>query len=594
MAKVRIGFLVLLAVLVLAMAIPGQAAEFRALWVDSWHTGFENATATQTTVDYSTGSNCNAVIVEMRKRGDAYYTSTLEPKGVSITPAAGYDSLADICTKAHAAGLEVYAWVVMNRVWTSQTAPATTTPNHVYNTHPEWFSLNDSGSKFDADNNSFLDPGVPGVEDWNKSVVMQIVSNYDVDGVILDYIRYPSTHWGYNTTAVSRYNTEYGLSGNPTYSDTQWSNWRRDQVTNMVKRVYLEAKAAKPGIKIGAAVWNLASTGNSSYFQNWDAWMSGHILDFASPMAYTSTNTTWNTWVNDAYNRKYGRHIYIAQAGYLNTISNSMTQISYAQAKPLDGVTPYNYNTPNSGTADKPGFQSALVSGPFATPQSVPTMSWITSPTYGMLKGFVKDSSGNAIYPATVTISTKSTKNSGTGFYGFVDLTPGTYTLTATTAGGDTVSRSVTITAGQVTTADLNMVDDIIIDNTSATYTGSWLTGTSSTDKYGTDYRYLGTQATETGTAIWRPTIPVTGTYDVYAWYPQGTNRSIKAPFTVSYSGGSVTANVDQTVNGGRWNLIASKKQFAAGTTGYVKLGNGTAETSKVVMADAVKFVYAP
>lgn len=48
---------------------------------------------------------------------------------------------------------------------------------------------------------------------------------------------------------------------------------------------------------------------------------------------------------------------------------------------------------------------------------------------------------------------------------------------------------------------------------------------------------------------------------------------------------------VNQQANGGVWNLLVSNKPFAAGTSGYVKLGNGTGEASKVVMADAIKFV---
>lgn len=587
--------MLLAVLLVLTMSVSGRTAEFRAFWVDSWHSGFENATATQSMVDYSSGSRCNAVIVEMRKRGDAYYVSTLEPQGINVTPAAGYDPLTDIINKAHSAGLDVYAWVVVNRVWTSQTAPATTSPNHVFNTHPEWFSLTNTGAKFDAGNNSYLDPGHPGVEDFHKSVFMQIITNYNIDGFILDYIRYPGTTWGYNATAVARYNAEYGLSGSPVYTNTQWSNWRRDQVTNMVKRIYLEAKAVKPAIRMGAAVWKTAATGNSGYFQNWDTWMSGHILDFCCPMNYTTNNTDFDNNCDDSYLRLYGRHIYMAQGSYLNTITNSMWQINDVKTIGFPGVTPYSYYQTNSGTIDRTGFKNALIAGPFATVQSIPTMSWISSPTLGMLKGTVKNASGTAVYPATVTVSTKSTKNSGTGFYGIVDISPGTYTVSATSSVGN-ASGQATIVAGQVTTLNLTVsaVGDIIIDNPSATFTGTWSTGTSSTDKYGADYRYASTATSETATAIWRPTIGTAGTYDVYVWYPQGTNRSAAAPYTVYYNGGSVTVPVNQQANGGKWNLIASKRSFATGTAGYVKLGNGTSEASKVVMADAVKFVYSP
>lgn len=302
--------------------------ELRAFWVDAWGSGFENAATTTATLDYIQSAGCNAVFVEMRKRADAYYTSTLEPRATNVTPEAGYDPLADIVTKAHARGMEVHAWAVVSRAWTSQTAPPHTTPDHVYNTHQDWFSRTDTGGMYDTENGSWLDPGVPAVEDWYKSVFMEMVQNYNIDGLCMDYIRYADNSWGYNTTAIGRYNAEFGTSGNPTKSDSRWSDWRRAQVTNVVRRIYLEAKALKPTLKVGAAVWMTAGGGNSSVLQPWDSWMSNHYLDYACPMNYTSDNNIFAGNAEDSIGRGYGHHIYIAQGASYNTISDSMIQLN--------------------------------------------------------------------------------------------------------------------------------------------------------------------------------------------------------------------------------------------------------------------------
>lgn len=673
-------------------ASTASMGEFRAFWVDAWGSGFESPSATTATLDYIQSCGCNAVLVEMRKRADAYYNSTLEPRATSITPDQGYDPLADIITKAHARGIEVHAWMVVNRAWTSQTAPPHTTPDHVYNTHQDWFSKTDTGGMFDVDDGSWLDPGVPAVEDWYKSVFTEMVQNYGIDGLCLDYCRYADNSWGYNTTAVGRYNTEFGTSGSPLKSDSRWSDWRRDQVTNLVKRLYLEAKAIKPTLKVGAAVWMTAGGGSTSVLQDWDSWMSSHYLDYACPMNYTSDNNTFAGNAEDSIGRGYGHHIYITQGSCYNTISDSMTQINEVESLGGPGVAMYDYRVTNSGTVDQTGFKNALIAGPFAVQRTVGGMPWIDSPTMGMVKGKVKNGSGVAVYPATVTISTQSAKNSGTGFYGFVDLAPGTYTVTASAPGYVNVSGQVTVTAGACANLDLTLgadttppsisnvrtanvwasnvqvlwdtnenatsqveyglttaygssttldsqlvinhtvqltgltanttyhyrvkskdgannlttsgdytlatvgndtVPDIIIDNPQATLVGTWFTGTGSADKYGADYAYCTTQATEDHTATFRPNIIVAGNYDVYVYYPAGANRSAKAPYTVSYSGGSVTVPVNQQLNGGKWNLIANAEPFAVGTTGYVKVGNGTAEASLSVMADAVKLVFA-
>jgi len=591
----------LIAVLaVAALCVPQQAdaAEWRAFWADAWDYGYCNPTQTSAMVDYVKSCNCNALCVEMRKRADSYYNSSYEPKGWNMTPEAGYDPLADIVTKAHAQGLEVHAWVVVGRVWTFKTDPPVTNPTHIFVTHPEWFTFDDRGAKFDSSQCSWLDYGHPDVEDYHTMVFMEMINNYNIDGFHLDYIRYPSPDWGYNPWAIARYNAEYGTTGQPAYTDTRFISWRCDQVTNHVKRLYLEAKALKPNLKFGSAAWNTASGGKTEYFQDWNLWMQQHYLDYASPMNYTSTNSTFNSRCDDSFNRQYGHHIYMGQGAYLNTPDNTVVQIQYVQGKPFPGVIMYSYTEPTT-TNDQAALKAALLGGPFASPTTVPDMPWISSPTLGMLKGLVKDTFGNPIYPATVTVvgPGKTTKNSGTGFYGLVDLSPATYTVTASATGYNTGSQQVTISAGAVATLNFALsttvsVPEIIIDNPAAEYIGTWTLGTSAPDKYGADYKYAATARKNTASAKWRPNIVQAGKYDVYAWWPQLANNSKVIPFTTYYNGGSFTINVNQFRNGGKWNKVAIAKPFAVGTAGYAQIANNTGETGKTIAADAVKFVF--
>ena len=693
----RARLFVVLFVLLLAISAVGYAQEFRSIEITSWASGFESASACTTMVNYADSCNLNCVIPEIRLRCDAYYTSSIEPPGTGVVPSPpGFDSLADLISKAHPLGIEVNPWLVTWRIWTTVTGPPHMSPiEHIWWTHgpgntdpdQDWLMYSDTGA-WDYGGVSNLDPGVPAVEDYLISVFMEIVNGYDVDGLNLDYIRYPATNWGYNPVSVARFNAEYGRTGSPSSSDTTWLNWRRDQITNLVKRLYLEIKAVKPWVKLNADVWNSATTGNNSYLQNWDSWMLNHWMDFAHPMSYTSNNSTFNSWCAAYVGNQHGRHVYPLVDASNSITGNVLPQIDSARAYGFYGLGLYSYQS----IPDKPGLQSALVNGPFPTQVATPDMPWLSSPTLGMLKGFIADGQGYAIYPATVTIQSKSTKNTGTGFYGFVDLNTGTYTVNVTAPGYLPNSGQVTIYAGQVsnlnitlgqdttppiisnvrtanvqatnaqvlwdtneaatsqveyglttsygnlttedpalvtahtvqlanltantlyhyrvkskdaagnpatsgdytfTTTSGDVVADIIIDNPAATLVGSWSTGTSSTDKYGTDYYYCTTATSETKSARWTPTIITAGDYDVYVWYPQGSNRSVMAPYTVYWNGGSQTYSVNQTTGGGQWNLIASAKPFLVGTGGSIKLGNGTGESALNVMADAVKFVYA-
>lgn len=134
---------------------------------------------------------------------------------------------------------------------------------------------------------------------------------------------------------------------------------------------------------------------------------------------------------------------------------------------------------------------------------------------------------------------------------------------------------------------------EIILDEEAATYTGGWSNATGPTpDCYNGDYKYATTASSETATATWTPTIPRAGNWEVYVYYRQGSNRTTEAPYTVYYNGGSQLFRVNQETGGGAWYYLATLP-FAAGTAGYIKLGNNTSDTGQAVIADAVKFHYA-
>ncbi|MBP6964393.1 MAG: family 10 glycosylhydrolase [Armatimonadetes bacterium] len=447
---------------------PAPADEFRSILVDAWYwaSGYAivSPTATQDTVDRIKSWNCNVILMQVRKRCDAYYISSLEPTGTQPSPDPGYDPLADMVAKAHAQGMEVHTWVVPYRAWTYATPPPHTTPEQVYYLHPEWLSQYANGDTLWDGRYSSLDPGIPAVEDYLIGVFMDIVQRYDIDGFMLDYIRYYNTAWGYNPTAVARFNAEYGRTGLPSSTDPVWCQWRRDQVSNLVKRLYLEVKSVKPQLKVGALVWKTAASGYSDVLQDWDRWMTNHWLDYTSPMNYTGDNATFHTNALDSLSRGYGHHIYMGMSGSENPISTTIWQIEDEQSIGFPGMHFYNYAQPDAGMPNQDGFRDALLAGPFPTQVSVPAMPWLITPTKGFLKGFIRDEGGAAVYPATATVVGLglSDKNSGTGFYGFSEVAPGTYTVRVTSPGCIPAERQVTITAGQVASLDFTLVRDSV------------------------------------------------------------------------------------------------------------------------------------
>ena len=167
----------------------------------------------------------------------------------------------------------------------------------------------------------------------------------------------------------------------------------------------------------------------------------------------------------------------------------------------------------------------------------------------------------------------------------------GTFNFVAGFAGNVKITDS--FTTGSVVICDaikfLPVVADIIVDNGAASMTGTWTLATGATDKYGADYRYKGPG---TGSAYleYIPNIPVAGNYQVYEWHSVGSNRATDAKYQIYPNGDAQTVVVNQTVNGGRWNLVGTYN-FAIGRPGSVRI-NDNYSTGTVVIADALKFVF--
>jgi uncharacterized lipoprotein YddW (UPF0748 family) len=210
---------------------PGDP-EFRAFWVDAWHNGI----LSQSQVNKLLGvvgdpnskgdirnANCNAVIIQVRRNCDAAYPSSMgEPYMSGLSP-SNFNGLQAAINAAHDTTggkkrIEVHCWIVTFR----------TSGGTVYSLHDDtptgslttldnyWPTRTDSGGET---SDKAFDPGHPLCEDYTVNVAMDLVNNFDIDGVHFDYIRFTANNQGYNPTSIARYNARYGLTGQPSASN---------------------------------------------------------------------------------------------------------------------------------------------------------------------------------------------------------------------------------------------------------------------------------------------------------------------------------------------------------------------------------------
>ena len=435
------------------LAVGAQEAEFRGVWVDAWGAGFLDASQVTKLIADCRAYHFNAVVVQMRRRGDAFYVPqwpNTEPRTTAISPS--FDALQEIITKAHTGTprIEVHCWVTTQLIWSSTTPPSQSA--HVFNAHPEYLTRSSTGTNYLSEG-YYLDPGHPDAALWNYRMAMDIVSRYDVDGFHWDYIRYPTTDSGYNPTALARYNAEFELTGQPAPSDAQFAEWRRRQITDFLRWVNADLLAVKPNLQISCAVFGSRSDAYNARFQDWAAWNSEGIIDLCMPMDYSADNSgVFMPRCDDAFAHQGVRRVYLGQGAYLNTKENTVWQLGYVRSKPLDGFVLYSYRTPNSGTVDQTGTFSYLRDNHQPTWVSPPPLPWKANPTRAILRGSVqRQDNGAAVYNATVTLGSapaRTQRSEAHGAFAFFETLPGTYTVSATAPDLGQAATNVTLAAG--------------------------------------------------------------------------------------------------------------------------------------------------
>jgi uncharacterized lipoprotein YddW (UPF0748 family) len=346
----------------------------RGLWVDAFHPGFKTPEQTSAMVAKARSCGFNALFVQVRKRGDVYYRSSVEP--LAKDSQVGYDALADIITKAHAAGLEVHAWISVYEVyrdskWSKSDA------GMVHLRHPEWIMKDEFGKAVFPGEKVYLDPALPDVNTYLVGLVDEIVRGYDIDGIHLDNVRYPAQEGGYSEAGISRFNSESGRTGKPASDDQAWCNWRKAQVTQFVQAVYQRATSIRRQVKVSAAVFANREDAAGHRFQDWEAWLRAGILDFAVPMNFALDTRVFEMKCSDAKTLSTGRAIYMGQGAYKMGADAAVDQIATARSAGFGGVVVYSYAyCLNPRGEDAISVMDALKAGPFAQADTVPTLSW--------------------------------------------------------------------------------------------------------------------------------------------------------------------------------------------------------------------------
>jgi uncharacterized lipoprotein YddW (UPF0748 family) len=282
--------------------------ELRALWVV--RDALTSPAAIDRLVDFAVQTRFHLLFVQVRGRGDAYYRTRLDPVAPGIAGSiADFDPLAYLITLAHRQGIAVHAWLNVFYVWSDPTSapPA----SHLAARHPEWILSNARGVRMDhvprsrrkaeGIDGQFLSPGVQGLRTHMANVVKDLIASYDIDGIHLDYIRYPNREYSFDTESRARFTVRYGIDPAELVAgdraalqrmlgaqalasmDSAYSEFRVAQVDSMVSAIH----AAAGGRAVSAAVIADPVVARIDKGQEWARWVHQGWVDFVAPMAYT-------------------------------------------------------------------------------------------------------------------------------------------------------------------------------------------------------------------------------------------------------------------------------------------------------------------
>jgi uncharacterized lipoprotein YddW (UPF0748 family) len=357
-------------------AAPAQEA--RALWVVRYALG--SPEAIHRIVQIAKARKFNTLLVQVRGRGDAYYLNGLEPRSEYLEKQpADFDPLAQIIREAHAAGLKVHAWMNTFYVWSGTALPKS--PMHPVNAHPDWLLADYEGNvQYTAEpdrEGAYLDPGSPDARRFIHDVFLDVATRYDVDGVHFDYVRYPGANYGYSDDDLRRFKETIEPDLTPEQREAldaapdrnlypkmfpeRWKQWRRDNVTDLVRSVAQDVKRVKPNVAVSGSLisWGVFHSWEESdaynvVTQDWFGWMREGLLDIAVPMTYHTDTASFSGWVKAAVQNRFRTQLWSGIGSYLITPESTAEKIEAERKLEAQGFSIFSYDyVTQDGTNDR-------------------------------------------------------------------------------------------------------------------------------------------------------------------------------------------------------------------------------------------------
>jgi uncharacterized lipoprotein YddW (UPF0748 family) len=385
-------------------ALEPPAVEVRALWV--LRTSLTTPDRIATLVESAREHGFNTLLVQVRGRGDAYYRGGLEPVATDLRRQPNdFDPLAGVLSAGHAAGLRVHAWVNVNLVSSAVELPGAR--DHIVSRRPDWLmiprELAQELSRIEPDSPAYVGklarwtrsrseeveglyatPILPDAASHTEAVVRDLVRRYDVDGVHLDYARYPDGRFDYSRGAIAAFRafvrprldaaTRRELDARqaddalayPDALEAEWQAFRVERMTALVARLGAAVRQARPGTLVTAATVPDPREAIERRLQDWDGWLEAGAIDAVCPMAYAPEPARFAEQVAAAREAAGDRVVWAGIGAYRLTATQTVENIRTARRLGAAGIVLFSYDSLTDTRHAAPDYLAAVGRGAFA------------------------------------------------------------------------------------------------------------------------------------------------------------------------------------------------------------------------------------
>ena len=280
---------------------PIAESEIRAMWLDRGTIVKAKSEADLAEVfDRMAIAGINTVFLETLNSSYTIYPSQVAPEQNPLVK--NWDPLKAATKLAHERGMELHAWIWTFAAVNQRHNEILNLPRNylgpVLTKHPEWAMTDRRGNHFHHSSGKvFLDPANPEVREYLQSIITEIATNYEVDGIHLDYIRYPfesstgKMNYGYSISARGQFRDKTGIDPARLTPDgvlwSEWTEFRTEQIDSFVAEVSQNLQQLRPELTLSTAVFPIERSERLSKIQQgWEKWIANEWIDLLVPMTY--------------------------------------------------------------------------------------------------------------------------------------------------------------------------------------------------------------------------------------------------------------------------------------------------------------------